>query len=365
MRVIFARNDLHRAMQSLHSIASTKNVLPILSNVLLDASDAGVRMTTTDTEVGLQLQGEGSVEETGKLTIPARKLAELVRELPDEDVRLEASESGQIQIECGTVHYKMIGTPADDFPSIPELGDSFFTVDAGVLRQMIQRTRFAASREENRYFLKGVYMHLSTEWLRMVATDSRRLALMTFAAEGLSDRDRGVIIPIKAVDEVVKTFTEDEEVKVAIQDNQVIVANDSAVLNARLVDGEYPSYSQILPKDNPIRFEVDREAFLTAIRRVSLFSDPKTTAVRLDIKETSVVLSAQTPDFGEAREEIQATSTEPITIGFNAEFLKDALTAADSENVAFELKEPLSAAVMRPSGTDDYLCLIMPMRIEA
>ncbi|MEO2004330.1 MAG: DNA polymerase III subunit beta [Candidatus Poribacteria bacterium] len=365
MRVIFGRDYLHRAMQSLHGIASTKNVLPILGNVLLDASDTGIQMTTTDTEVGLQLQVEGSVEETGVLTIPARKLAELVRELPEGDVRLEASEGGQIQIECGAIHYRMIGTPAGDFPNIPELGESFFTFDSAVLRQMIQRTRFAASREENRYFLKGVYLHLSSEWLRMVATDSRRLALMTFPAEGLSDRERGVIIPIKAVDEIVKTFSDDEEVKIAIQDNQIIIATDRAVLNARLVDGEYPSYSQILPQDNPIRFEADRAALLMAIRRVSLFSDPKTTSVRLDIKETSVVLSASTPDFGEAREEIQATSTEPISIGFNAEFLKDALTAADSENVEFELKEPLSAAVMRPAGTDDYLCLIMPMRIEA
>jgi DNA polymerase-3 subunit beta len=199
----------------------------------------------------------------------------------------------------------------------------------------------------------------------MVATDSRRLALMTFAAEGLSDRERGVIIPIKAVDEVVKTFTEDEEVKIAIQDNVIVFANESAVLNARLVDGEYPSYSQILPSDNPIRLQADRQAFLTAIRRVSLFSDPKTTSVRLDIKETSMLLSASTPDFGEAREEIQATCTEPITIGFNAEFLKDALTSADSENVELQLKEPLSAAVMRPAGAEDYLCLIMPMRIES
>lgn len=364
MRVIFGRDDLHRAMQALHGIASTKNVLPILGNVLLDAGDAGIQMTTTDTEVGLRLQVEGSVEETGVLTIPARKLAELVRELPDDEVRLEASEGAKIQIECGAVHYRMIGTPAGDFPKIPELGESFFTLDSAVLRQMILRTRFAASREENRYFLKGVYMHLSPEWLRMVATDSRRLALMTFPAEGLAERERGVIIPIKAVDEIVKTFAQDEEVKIAIQDNQIIVANENAVLNARLVDGEYPSYSQILPKDNPIRFVADRTALLTAIRRVSLFSDPKTTSVRLDIKETSVVLSASTPDFGEAREEIQATSTEPIAIGFNAEFLKDALTAADSENVEFELKEPLSAAVMRPAGTDDYLCLIMPMRIE-
>jgi|SaaInl7_100m_RNA_FD_contig_31_1586180_length_2217_multi_6_in_0_out_0_2 DNA polymerase III subunit beta len=365
MKVVFARDDLHRAMQSLHGIASTKNVLPILSNVLLDASDAGIQMTTTDTEVGLRLQVAGSVEEAGTLTIPARKLAELVRELPDEDVHLEVSDGAKISIECGTVHYRMVGAPAADFPKIPELGDSFFTLDAALLRQMIHRTRFAASREENRYFLKGVYMHLSSEWLKMVATDSRRLALMTFAAEGLSDRERGVIIPIKAVDEVVKTFTEDEEVKIAIQDNVIVFANEGAVLNARLVDGEYPSYSQILPSDNPIRLEADRRAFLTAIRRVSLFSDPKTTSVRLDIKETSMVLSASTPDFGEAREEIQATCTEPITIGFNAEFLKDALTSADTENVELHLKEPLSAAVMRPAGAEDYLCLIMPMRIES
>ncbi|MDA1190937.1 MAG: DNA polymerase III subunit beta [Candidatus Poribacteria bacterium] len=364
MKLIIARDNLHRAMQNLQNIAATKNALPILGNVLLNASDDGIELSATDLEVGLRLSVEGTVEETGVLTIPARKLSELVAVLPNEDIVMATSGSNQIQIECGRTETRMFGMPANDFPKIAELGDTYFTMDAELLHEMIHGTKFAVSTEESRYFLNGVYFDMSPKWVRTVATDSRRLAMMNFEAEGLVEKAHGVIIPSKAAEEVVRTFQDKGEVKIAVQHNQIVFADDRATLTSRLMEGEYPAYSQIIPKDNPIRLTADCGAFLTAVRRVSLFSNPKTTSVRLEIKETTMTVYASSPDFGEAKEELEVDCTEPITIGFNAKFLTDALSAIDAESVHIDMKEPLSAAVLRPAGNDDYLCLIMPMRIE-
>jgi len=364
MRIVFEQGALARAVQSLQSIAATKNTLPILANVLLDARENTIVMAATDLEVGIRMTVEGSVEESGILTIPARKFSELVRELPNEEVHLSTTSNDQIQIECGPVLYKMFGLPADEFPKMSTLSDEYFMMEADDLRRMMLSTRFAASSGETQYFLNGVYLDISASSVRMVATDSRRLAMAQLDIEGVGPNETGVIIPIKAVDEFVKNFPGSGEIRVCVQDNEILFANDESTLSGRLVDGEYPKYEQIIPTDNPIHLVADREALLTAVRRVSLFSNPKTLSVRMKLTETSLVVSARTPDFGEAREELAVTCSEPIEIGFNAQFLRDALSAIESEAVRMEFKEPVSAAVIKPGEQDNYLCLLMPMRVE-
>ena len=364
MRIVFEKENLRQAVQNLQSVAGTKNTLPILANVLLNASDEGIEMAATDLEVEIRLQVAGTVEEIGILTIPARKLSELVRGLPDEDVHLTTSDGNQIRIECGPVFYRMFGLPADEFPKMASLDDDYFTMEAAELRKMVHRTRYAASAGETQYFLNGVYLHLTPERVRMVATDSHRLAMAELTATGLVDEEKGVIVPTKAVEELIKIFPGEGEIKVRVQDNQILFANEEAVLSSRLVDGEYPAYEQIIPKENPIHLEADRLSLLTAVRRVSLFSNPKTSSVRMKITESSVVVSASTPDFGEAREELAISCTEPIEIGFNARYLGDALSAVEVDTVRMEFKEPLSAAVLKASENDDYICLIMPVRVE-
>ena len=216
------------------------------------------------------------IDRAGKITLPARKLAEIVRELPSEDVRLDTTGSNQVHLECGDVSYEMLGLSPEQFPSVPTLGDSHVTVDAPRIRRMIRSTVFAASTEEARYTLNGVHFHLTPQRLRMVATDSRRLAVATFHVDGLTDRDVRFIVPVRAADEIVCAFGSANELRIGWDEHQVIVAGDDAVVSGRLVEGEFPPYEQILPTDNPIRMEADREAFLTAVRRVSLLSDPQT-----------------------------------------------------------------------------------------
>ena len=363
MRVVFTRGSLHYAMQTLRGAVSAKTTLPILENVLLDCRSDRIEMSATDLEVGIRTIAYGDVEEPGILTIPARKLAEVTRELPEEDVTFTVSDGSQVLIECADVTYLMFGLPADDFPRIPELGEGYITLDAAVVGQMIDSVRTAVSTESARYSLNGVYIDVSPEWLRMVATDSRRLAIANLDAPGLVESRRSAILPTRAAEGVLRAFVDTKEVRLALMENQAVFSDGEITLTGRLIDGEFPAYERIIPRHNPIHVVAGREEFLTAVRRVSLFSDPRKLSVRLDIADHSITLSAHSEDFGEAREAIDAVVPERITLGFNAKYLTDALSSMDSEQVRMELKEPLDATVFRPVDGDDYAHLIMPMRL--
>ncbi|MEO2002684.1 MAG: DNA polymerase III subunit beta [Candidatus Poribacteria bacterium] len=352
------------AMQTLRGAVSGKTTLPILENVLLDCRSDTIEMSATDLEVGIRTIAYGDVEEPGILTIPARKLTEVTRELPNEDVTLTVSDGDQVLIECADVTYLMFGLPARDFPTIPELGDSYFTLDAVAVGRMIDSVRTAVSTEASRFSLNGVFIDVSPDWLRMVATDSRRLAIANLDVSGLVEGRRSAILPTRAAEGVLRSFVDVEEIRLALMENQAVFSDGEITLSGRLINGEFPAYERIIPQDNPIHVVTDREAFLTAVRRVSLFSDPKTLSVRLDISDQGITLSARSEDFGEAREAISADARERIAVGFNAKFLTDALSSMDSERVRMELKGPLDATVFRPVDGDDYAHLIMPMRLD-
>jgi DNA polymerase-3 subunit beta len=367
VKITLSQSDLLPATTTLQSIAATKNNFPILANVLVDTSDGTIQMIATDSEVAVRLKVPGTVHETGATTIPARKLADLTRQLPaGEEIRIEATANEQIQLTCGRSAFRMIGLPAEDYPKVSLPADGGFTVDAPIVRAMLAKTQFAASTEETRYFLNGVYLHLSTEWMRFVATDSRRLAMMSHPAEGLVKKEMGVILPIKAVDEILRTFDGDEELRIAFHDNLIVFGTDNATLTSRLIDGEYPAYPQIVGqvKDNPIVLTANREAFLTTLARVSLFANPKTLGIRLEGKEGVLRVSTSSQDFGEAKDELDVDLTAPIHVAFNVKFLTEALQAVDTENVRIFLKDAVTAGVVRPDDETDYLCLIMPMRMD-
>lgn len=367
MELLFEKENLLKAIQVVQGVAAGRNTLPILSNVLIDATSDQIVIASTDLEVGIRMVVPGTINEGGAITLSARKLAEIARELPPAEITFTTTASDRIEIVCAQGTYKMIGLPDDEFPNLPTIQDDFFTIDGEVLRSMIHKTEFAAATEETRYFLNGLYFYLTPDITQMVATDGRRLAIasnspLTPAPQAAT----GIIVPLKAVREIVKTFPESQEVRLCLRENQILFADDVATLTSRLVEGEYPKYEQIIPKDNDGQVILDVELFSSALRRVALFSNPKNFSIRLDVNETDVNISAKTPELGEAFETIEFKSSNgKIAIAFDWRFLTDVLRHIQTEEVSMEFKDPLSAVVLKPVGEDNHLGLIMPMRLES
>ena len=367
MQLVFAKEDLFRCIQVLQGAAAGRNTLPILSNILIRATDGQIEIAATDLEVGIQTVVPGTIVEEGAITVSARKLSEIVRELPDQEIRLATTANDRIEITCGEGVYKIIGLPDDEFPELPSITGAFFTIDGELLCSMIDKTEFSVSTEDSRYFLQGLYFNLTPDMTEIVATDGRRLAV---ASSGTlmppPQEPMGVIVPIKAVREIIKTFAESAEVKVSLHDNQIIFADDDSTLTSRLVEGEYPTYQQIIPTDNDIHLTLNVNKMLGGVKRVALLANPQNRSIRLDVQDGKVRISAKAPELGEAYETVDVTSGDgEIQIAFDARFLEEAVGHIQAEDFRLELKDSLSAAVLKPVGDDGHLCLIMPMRLES
>ena len=365
MDLLFQRDELFQAIQVLQGVAAGRNTLPILSNVLIEATEERISMSATNLEVGIQIAVPGTVQEVGAITVPARKLGEIIRELPSAEIHFVSAANDRVEITCERASHRIIGLPADEFPAVTTQSDTYHSISASDFCNMIRSTSFSASPDENRYFLNGVYFHALPEVTKMVATDGRRLATIESEPIESLTEEMGVIIPTKAASELIKVFGDSEQLQFALLGNQILFTDGSTTLVARLVEGEYPKYDQIIPHDNDIQFILSTQNFLAVARRVSVLANPKTLSIRLDAQDGVLKVSASTPDFGEAREEMDMEeSTGNMQIAFNARFLMDVLQNIRSENVLVELKDSLSAVVLKPEGNPKYLCLIMPMRLE-
>ena len=365
MELTFEKDDLLKAVQILQGVAGSRNTLPILSNILVNAQNEKIEMSATDLEVGIRIQVNGTIVEPGSITIPARKISEIIRELPPSVVKLVTTANDRVEIECERGVYTMIGLSSDEFPQMMSMPDEFFTVNAETFKTMITKTAFAASTEETRYYLNGIFLHLTPEESRIVATDGRRLALVKSDAVEAITEEIGVIVPIKAVGEIRKTFTEAKDLHISISENQIIFSDGTSTLTSRLVEGEFPDYDRIIPKDNDIHIYLDTQQLLAVVRRVSLLANPKTLLIKLETQDGLLKVSATNPDFGEAHEEMEIKSGDGnIVIAFSAKFAIDVLTHIDSEEVLLNLKDPLSAALLKPANDENYLYLIMPMRLD-
>jgi DNA polymerase-3 subunit beta len=364
MELNFQREDLLRALQRLQSIAATRNTLPILSNALISAEGSEIVMAATDLEVGIKLKVPGTVASGGSITIPVRKFVEIVRELPSDEVRVKTLANDRIEINYDRGSYKIVGLPSDEFPSFPEPGEGYLMMDSDVLVGMIGRTAFAASAEEGSFY-DGVYFHLTPNSVRMVASDRRRLAMMSERIETPVEEETGVIIPLKAVNEFAKNFGGSGEIRVFLEENQIVFQGEDKTLVSRLIEGSFPDYEAIIPQSSQIRIVADTQEMLGVVRRVSLLADPKTLMIVMDVSDGKLALSANTPDFGEAYEEMDLKeSIGEIKIAFMARYISDVLRNINCEEIVFEFNEPLSPAVVRPADSDNYIYLIMPMRME-
>jgi len=404
MELVFKKEDMMDAMKTV-SRAAGDSYIPILSNVLISTArdplpgllkpetdgDDGIYLAATDLEIGIRASVPGQVIEGGAVTIPARKFAAMVKEMPGSDVHLVATASDRVNIDCGPARFRLAGLPADEFPSLipevnpesqPELIEatenkeelSFASINAEKLAAMIQRTSaFAASKEETRYFLNGIHLSLNPCdeggcLVTLVATDGKRLAVTKTKAEGSVEKEKGAIILIKAM-EHLKSMLQGSDisdmVKISLHESRVIFDMDDTILASRLIEGEYPDYSQAIPAENNIKLTIVTQRLLSVARRVATMAYHRTPCVKIEVIADTLRMSSATPEFGEAQEEMLIKKEgDDITIGLNVLYLMDALKAIVTEEVAVEMSAPLKPVVVKPAGNDDYhLSVIMPIRI--
>lgn len=364
-----AREPLLRALQLLQNIVEPRQTLPILANVLIEAREGGLRLAATDLEVGARVAVPGTVSRPGAITLAARKLVELVRELPAQPVAFSLLDNGWVKITCGAARFSLVGLPADEYPPLDvDTAGGSLGVEAGLLRTMVGRTSYAMSQDESRPFLNGLYLAARKQELRLVATDGHRLALARSAVDDAVEM--AGIVPRKAVQELTRVLGGAERVDIAIGESKFFVRTEGFELVSKLVEGQFPNYEQVIPKSSPLRLVVEREPLLAAIRRVAVVADDRTRPVKLTASEGQVRLSAQSQELGEAEETLPAEfAGAELTIGFNARYVLDALGPMDHQWTVVGLKDGLSPGVLvgaaaKDGAPDDaYRCVIMPMRM--
>ena len=364
MEVHVDRDAFIRGLQLVHNIVEPRQTLPILANVLVEAGTDAVRLTATDLEVAARVSVPAKVTKPGSITMSARKLMEIVKELPAAPLAIRVQDNAWVALRCGGASYKLVGLAPDDFPAVG-VGESasWISLDGKVLRDMLAQTSFAVSHDESRYALNGVLFTIQGKEIRLVATDGHRLALAT---RPLANGSGGVsgIVPRKAVQEIARIVGSGEEVQVSVTDNQFLLQMPSTLLMARLIEGTFPNYEQVVPKAHPRRITVAKAVLSAALRRVSVLSEERTKPVKLMLSPGTLKLAAYHPDYGEAEESLEVEyAGEEITIGFNSRYLLDALTAQTGEQIVLEMKDGMSPGVVRSFEEEGALCVIMPMRI--
>jgi DNA polymerase-3 subunit beta len=348
--------------------------MPILANVLLEARKQGregmLDLAATDLEVAIRGSQPAQVEKAGRVTVSAKKLYEIVRELPDEAVRVEATADASVHVRCARADFTLTGAAAEEYPTLPSLAlEALATVQGAVLGQMIERTMYASSADETRYNLNGVFLELlpDTQKIRMVATDGHRLAYVDRSLGGqIEGLASGVIIPRKALAELKRLLEEEDsdELELGFQANSGLVRKKGVTLSMRLIEGEFPSYRQVIPREAKVQLVLAAEPLVQALRRVAVLSTEQTRAVKFELTPGLLRVSANNPDLGQAQEELDVDyAGEPVQIAFNVRYLLDALTVVGAKEVRLSLQDALSPARIVPTDDADTLAVVMPMRV--
>ena len=369
MRVTIERSAFLKALTHVQSVVERRNTIPILSNVLVQAQGGEVKLTATDLDIEIVESVAAEVATNGATTVPAHMLYDIVRKLPDgAQLELEQSGESRVAIFAGKSRFALQSLPHEDFPDLAA-GDfpNRFAIAAGDLRGLIEKTRFAISTEETRYYLNGIYLHevAAAGMLRAVATDGHRLAQAQIARPEGAAGMPGVIVPRKTVLEVVKLFEgADGDVEVSLSASKIRFAAGDLVLTSKLIDGTFPDYERVIPRHNDKTLDVETKLFSAAVDRVSTISMEKGRAVKMQIGLNKVTLAVNNPDSGSAEEEIVCTyEADPIDIGFNARYLLDVAGQMKSDSMVFNLADAGSPTIIRDPGDAQALYVLMPMRV--
>ncbi len=370
MEFAIEQSELLAGLYLTQGIVDRRTTIPILGNVLLSSSGDGISVAATDQEVAVRRQCVARVKSGGSVTTGARKLYEMVREIPAGDILIRSQENNWIEVSAGRSRFRLVGLDAREFPAMPqpgaEKGAETIRVSAEMFAGMIECTAFALSVDEARPNLNGIYMEcLEAGRLRLVATDGHRLAMVTRTVDG-AELTKGVIIPRKGVMELRKVLEgSDGSIELTIEGGLVHARRESVLLSMRLVEGEFPDYNQVIPPSSARLAVLSTAGLLAGLRRVSVVSIERTRGVKLQLEGSKLELSTMNPDVGEAAEEMEADyDGEPVGIGFNARYLMDVLGVLPSEaQVEIGLTDDVSPGVVRPCGDTDYCYIIMPMRL--
>ena len=372
MRLTIDKPGLVKALAHVASVVERRNTIPILSNVLLNTSNNELQLTATDLDmeivetVGARAKGQGGT------TVPAHMFYDIVRKLPDgaDNELAKDGEQGRLTITAGPAQFSLQTLPADDFPalSVDDLGHAF-SLPATDLKKLIDKTRFAISTEETRYYLNGIYLHATQSggkpMLRAVATDGHRLAQVELPLPSGAKDMPGVIVPRKTVVELAKLVEDGEgEVRIELSPSKIRVSTGKVVLTSKLIDGTFPDYERVIPQSNDKKMEVDNAAFAQAVDRVSTLSSDKGRAVKLTLSNGKLTLSVNNPDSGSATEELPIEyGDDPLEIGFNARYLLDISQQLESGTAEFQLADPGSPTMVRDGKDVSALYVLMPMRV--
>ena len=373
MRFTISREKLQEGLTAVAASIPAKTTLPVLANILVETTERGIRLSGTDLDIAVSTEVVADVETAGAITIPAKKLTEITRELPPSPVKIGAAGEQRVTLECGRSRFKLLGLPRDEFPTFPTVRfNESWRIRSGDLQKLIGHTAFAVSTEESRPILNGVLWELRPDEMRMVATNGHRLAKMqvpieSTSAGGSKPPSSDLIVPPKALEQIRRLFPAEEELEIARGDNHLGFRSPVTSVFTRLIEGPYPNYEQVIPKDNDRIAVADRIALAGALKRMSVIASDQTHRIRLSFNAGMVKFSVQTPDLGEAQDELPVRYTgDPFDIGFNANYLLEILKFIPTDEVKLTFKAPERAATLEPEQWDDsakYLCLVMPLRL--
>ncbi len=371
MKATIEKAAFIRAMNHANSVVERRNTIPILANVLIEAQDDTISFRATDLDIELIDRVSGVVEQAGATTVNAGILHEIVRKLPDGAmVALFADPiSGRLEVSAGRSKFSLATLPREDFPlmAVAEY-ESNFSLAPELMRRLIDKTRFAMSNEETRYYLNGVYFHIAERdgaaQIRAVATDGHRLARLDVECPEDAQGMAGVIIPRKTVNELRKLVEGDDHVAVSVSETKIRFATPEVVLTSKVIDGTFPDYTRVIPSGNQKRLEVDAKDLATAVDRVATVSSERSRAVKFALTEDRLDLVVQSPDSGSAQEELAvAYADDPLEIGFNAKYLNEIASQIDRENAVIMLNTPGDPALITEGGDEGTLYVVMPMRV--
>jgi DNA polymerase-3 subunit beta len=374
MKFKINRDHFANGLAQVLNVVGSKATMPILSNVLIEAEKDQISLTTTNLDLGISCKIKAEVKETGAVTLPVKRLATIVRELPNVDVTFDASPSHQVKLVSGGSNFRIMGIGKEEFPPLPEFGDEkSFTLAQSELTSMLKSVAYAQSADETRYILNGIYFNFKDGKLTLVATDGRRLALIGKEMDVPAANAGSIILPAKTGSELMRLLDKGEKLKISFndrrasfqistdKDNSGLV--DSVYLYSKVVEGNYPNYQQVIPKETHQRIKLERELLLQCIHRAALVTSEKSNSVKIKLSSNLLEITAQSPDFGEAHESMAISYSGPdLQVAFNPSFVMDPLRALAKDEIFFEFKDEVSPGVFKT--LDSFICVIMPVRLS-
>ena len=350
-----SKEALLTGLQDVATVVGSRAALPILSNVLIQASKGKILLTTTDLDVGVSTEIEAEVESEGSTTLPVKRLSSIISALPASEVEIAVDSKNAATITCGPSFFKIMGLSDSEFPALPAFEDAqLFKIPQGALKAALKKTSYAISNDETRYVLNGIFMSFHDQRLTLVATDGRRLGLVENDLEYPESQDGDIIIPTKAVNELARQLSEEGDVILKLKDNQVSFILESKLIVSKLIEGSYPNYKQVIPGEAQERLEIDRTVLLDTTKRVALLASDKSNSIKIELRKGEISLSANTPDIGESSESIPLDyDGKEFAIAFNPEFLMAPLRALETPTVNFDFIDEMSPCLLYTSDAAD------------